>query len=74
MKLWLRKVVECFKCVLMGHPDKSMEDSSIETDINCSIPAGKVSEGKILTSGLITHSCDIFGEKQLLLALVLKSV
>ena len=31
--LWIRKVVECFKCCLMGHTGKSMEDSGAEWDL-----------------------------------------
>jgi hypothetical protein len=33
--LWIRKAVEWFKCCLMGHTSRSMEDSSAKGNLNC---------------------------------------
>ena len=27
LQLWIRKAVECFKCCLVGHPSRNIEDS-----------------------------------------------
>ena len=32
--LWIRKAVDFFKCCLMGHPSRNMEDSGAEGDLN----------------------------------------
>ena len=44
MGFWIRKAVECFKCCLMGHPSRNMEDSGAEGDLNCEGLAQEVSE------------------------------
>ena len=32
--LWIRKLVDRFKCCLMGHPNRNREDSDTECDLN----------------------------------------
>ena len=32
---WIWKAVECFKCGLMGHPSRNMEDFVAGSDLNC---------------------------------------
>jgi hypothetical protein len=42
LEIW--KAVACFKCELMGHPSRSMEDCGAEGDLNCGDLALEVSE------------------------------
>jgi hypothetical protein len=57
--LWIRKTVECFKCYLMGHPSRNMEDSGAEGDLNCGGLAQEVSEEKNFSLLPRNSSCDI---------------
>jgi hypothetical protein len=43
LKLWIRKVVECLKRNLTGHPSRNMEDS-IKGSVDNADQAQKVSE------------------------------
>ena len=45
-RFWFSKPVECFKCCLMGHSSRSMEDSDAEADLNRGGLAHEVSEEK----------------------------
>ena len=33
--LWIRKASNCFKCCLMGHANRNIEDSDSWGDLNC---------------------------------------
>lgn len=35
LKVWITKADECFKCYLMGHHSKNMEESGVECEMNC---------------------------------------
>ena len=56
----IRKVVECFKWGLMGHPSRNMEDISRSAgELNCEVLAQAVSEEKNFSMLPRDHSCDI---------------
>ena len=49
--LWIRKAVECFKCCLMGHTSRNMEDSVAEGDLNYGALDQEVSEKRMWLFG-----------------------
>ena len=60
MGLWIRKAVEHFKCCLISHASRSMEDSGAKCDLmNCGCLDPKVSEGQNIIWPKDHHSCDI---------------
>ena len=44
--IWIRKAVKCFKCCVMGHSSRSMEDRGVKSYLNCGDLAQEVSEEK----------------------------
>lgn len=59
----VRKAVECFKCCLMGHPNRSMENSGAGCDLmNCLRLAQEVTE-KNFSMLPRYHSCNILVKK-----------
>jgi hypothetical protein len=63
LALW--KTVGCFKWELLGHPNKSMEDSGAEGDLNSGAGVGggwlKKFQRRKKNSGMLPrdHSCDV---------------
>lgn len=51
-------MVEHYKWGLMGSPRRSLEDSTVESNMNCSRSAKAVSEGRNTRE----HSCDTLAE------------
>ena len=45
-ELWIWKSVECFKWSLMSQPSRNMEDSVVESDVNCADLTQEASEEK----------------------------
>lgn len=50
LRLWTRKEVECCKQSLVGHPSKSLEDSSVESNVDYRGLTQYVSEGNSINN------------------------
>lgn len=61
--LWIRKAVELFKRSLRGHPNRNMEGSGTEGDVNCGGIAEEASEEKNISIWLRDCSCEQYSGK-----------
>lgn len=58
LRLWTRKVVECCKQSLAGHPSKCLEDSSAESNVGYEGLTQCVSEGNSINNWATDLSCN----------------
>ena len=53
-----KRLNECFKCDLMGHTSRSM-DNDVASNASCEVPSQEVSEGKDINNWSRELSCVI---------------
>ena len=56
LRVWVRRV-ECFKCFIMNHTSRSIEDRGAEGYLNCGGLAQEISEDKNFYKLPKDHSC-----------------
>ena len=61
--LWDRKAVKCYKCDLMNHTSRNMEDNGTEDNLKIGDPVQKVSKKKKNLSMWPRCCCDISMKK-----------
>lgn len=66
--LWVRNVTEHVKSKLVGHPNRSLEDSRAESYVVCGGPVSEVSEGNNVSNCARDQSYDILVKKTWLLS------